>query len=234
MDTETRESLLELGMNVVAPTVVLLFLSGDAYLGPELGLGAGLSFPLVHAGRSLWLKGSISPISVVAVISVLLTGGIGLLELEARWFVLKEGLISVLFAVLTVASLWSPWPAVEVMWWMVLDEDKVRAALERQEQTDSFQDDLSRATWGFGAVMLGAALATWLLAWFLVTADAGSTEFNEQVGRYTFASFVAITFPSMGAMYFVLNKLMDATETKTGTAIPDLQRGQTHSQDSSE
>jgi len=233
MTAETRESLLELGMNIVAPTVVLLFLSGEEYLGPELGLGIGLSFPILHAVRSLWMSGSVSPISVIAVVSVLLTGGIGLLELEARWFVLKEGLVSVAFAFLTVASLWSPWPAVEIMWWMVFDEEKVRAALDERGEAAAYQDDLTRATWRFGAVMLLAALATWALAWFLVTADAGSVAFNEQLGRYTFASFAVITFPSMGAMYFVLNTLMDATEDRTGLAMQDLQRGQASASSSS-
>ncbi len=213
-------------MNVLAPTVVLLFLSGDDYLGPEIGLGLGLSFPILHAARSLWLKGSVSPLSVIAVVSVLLTGGIGLLKLEARWFVLKEGLVSVAFAVLTVASLWSPWPAVEVMWWIVYDEDKVRAALAENGQTESFQRDLTRTTWWFGLVMLGAAIATWALAWYLVTADAGTTEFNEQLGRYTFLSFPVITFPSMGVMVYVMNKLMDATEEKTGKHSEDLRRGE--------
>jgi hypothetical protein len=226
MDAETRESLIELGLNILAPTIVLIFLSGEDYLGPELGLGVGLSFPILHSARSLWLKGSISPLSVIAVVSVLLTGGIGLLELEARWFVLKEGGVSIAFAVLTVASLWSPWPAVEILWWIAFDEQKVRAALADNGQTESYQQDLTRATWGLGAVMFAAAGVTWALAAYLVTADAGTTQFNEQLGRYTFASFAAITFPSMGAMLYLLNKLMDATEDKTGLHIQDLRRGQ--------
>jgi len=225
VDNQTRESFIELGMNIVAPTVVLLFLSGEDYLGPELGLGIGLSFPLLHAARSLWLQGTISPISVIAVVSVLLTGGIGLLELQARWFVLKEGLVSLGFAALTVLSLWTPWPVVEVMWWLLFDEDKVREALSAHREATSYQVDLNRATWGLGGVMFLAALATWFLAWLMVTTDAGTTAFNQELGRYTFASFVFVTFPSMALMYLVLNRLMNATEEKTGLAMQDLQRG---------
>jgi len=224
MDSQTRESFIELGMNIVAPTVILLFLSGEDYLGPELGLVTGLSFPLLHAVRSLWLQGSISPISVIAVISVLLTGGIGLLELEARWFVLKEGLVSIGFAALTVLSLWTPWPVVEVMWWLLFDEDKVRHALDERGQADAYQSDLAQATWGLGGVMFLAALATWVLAWMMISSDAGTTAFNEELGRYTFASFFAVTAPSMGLMFVVLNRLMSATEDKTGLDIQDLQR----------
>jgi hypothetical protein len=224
MDSQTRESLIELGMNIVAPTVVLLFLSGDAYLGPVLGLGIGLSFPLLHGVRSLWLSGSISPISFIAVISVMLTGGIGLFELEARWFVLKEGLVSLLFATLTGLSLMTPWPVAEVMWWLVFDEALVRKALDEHGHQQAYQRELNRATVGLSAVMFIAALATWALAWLMVTADAGTTAFNEELGSYTFASFIAITFPSMGLMYVVLNRLMNATEDMTGMDLQDLQR----------
>jgi hypothetical protein len=224
MDSQTRESLIELGMNIVAPTVVLLFLSGDAYLGPVLGLGIGLSFPLLHGVRSLWLSGSISPISFIAVISVMLTGGIGLFELEARWFVLKEGLVSLLFATLTGLSLMTPWPVAEVMWWLVFDEALVRKALDEHGHRQAYQRELNRATVGLSAVMFIAALATWALAWLMVTADAGTTAFNEELGSYTFASFIAITFPSMGLMYVVLNRLMNATEDMTGMDLQDLQR----------
>jgi hypothetical protein len=224
MDSQARESLIELGMNIVAPTVVLLFLSGDDYLGPVLGLGIGLSFPLLHGVRSLWLSGSISPISVIAVISVMLTGGIGLFELEARWFVLKEGMVSLLFAGLTGASLATPWPVAEVMWWLVFDEDKVREALDAHGHTEAYQRELNRATVGLSAVMFLAAFGTWILAWFMVTADAGTTAFNEELGSYTFASFIVITFPSMGMMYVVLNRLMNATEDMTSIPLQDLQR----------
>jgi len=58
----------------------------------------------------------------------------------------------------------------------------------------------------------------------MVTADAGTTAFNEELGSYTFASFIAITFPSMGLMYVVLNRLMNATEDMTGMDLQDLQR----------
>lgn len=217
-----REALLEIGLNIVAPTVVLVFLSGEDRLGPVVGLVLALAFPLVHAALSLARTGRFSPLTVLAVGSVVLTGGIGLLELDVRWFAWKEALVPAVLAVATVVSVRTPWPVVPTILWRVLDAERVHAALEARGSRARFEERIQRATWGFAAIFGASAALTFALARTLVTSPTGSVAFNEELGRFTALSFPAVALPITLAMVVVLRSLLTGLEEDTGAEIDDL------------
>lgn len=207
---------------MVAPTVVLLFLSGEERLGPAVGLVVALAFPLLHASGTLLRSRRISPLAVIAVVSVLLTGGIGLLELDVRWFALKEAVVPALLALFTVVSARTPWPVVPTILWRVLDAERVQAALAERGTTARFEQRVRRTTWVFGAIFACSALLTFGLARYMVTSPSGSEAFNTELGRFTALSFPVVAVPITIAMAVALRALLIGIEEDTGIDIDDL------------
>ena len=219
-----RETWIELALNVVAPTVVLLFLSDEDRLGPELGLVFGLSFPLAHAAWSRWRGAEISPLSVLAVISVVLTGGIGLLKLDARWFAVKEALVPLVMAAFTWGSRWTSYPVVDTLLWRLLDKEAVSRHLAEKGAQDALRPMLDRVTVWFVGGFFYSAVVSFALARYLVTSPAGTVTFNEELGRFTFVSFPVVAIPMTVAMGLALNRMLTGLETATGQEIDDLLR----------
>ncbi len=85
--------LFEVLFNVIIPSFILMKFSGEEHLGTAMALVVALAFPLVYGGMDLIRNKKFNFISALGFISVLLTGGIGLLELDTRWLALKEALI---------------------------------------------------------------------------------------------------------------------------------------------
>ncbi|TNG02820.1 MAG: MFS transporter, partial [Gammaproteobacteria bacterium] len=98
MKSETQSEhkprpLLDLVFSVVIPAFILMKLSGEAELGPVNALLLALAFPLGLGLYELIRFRKYNFISILGLVSVLLTGGIGLLELDAHWLAVKEAMI---------------------------------------------------------------------------------------------------------------------------------------------
>lgn len=217
-----RESLVELVCNVVVPTVVLLFLSGDDRLGPELGLVVALAFPLGHAAWTLARTRRASPLTLIAVAGVLLTGGIALLRLDVRWFALKEALLPALFGLGVLASNGTRWSVLEVLLGRVLNGRRVREALDERGTRDRFAERLAAGTRRVGQIFLASSVVSFALAHHLVTSPTGTEAFNAELGRYTALSFPAVGLPTGLGMALVLRSLLGGLEQDTGRDLDDL------------
>ena len=83
-------ALLEIAITIVAPAIILMKFSGAADLGPLRSLLLALAFPLGWGLWDGWRRRRLNWLSVLGVISTLLTGGIGLLQLDAQWLAVNK------------------------------------------------------------------------------------------------------------------------------------------------
>lgn len=91
---------LNIGFNIVVPSLLLikgrrLFeLAGVApsYIDAAV-LAVALAFPIVYGIWDLGRRRKFNIFSIIGVLSVVLTGGIGLLKMSREWIILKEGLV---------------------------------------------------------------------------------------------------------------------------------------------
>ncbi|MEP1583154.1 MAG: VC0807 family protein, partial [Marinobacter sp.] len=81
---------VDLLVSIIIPSVILMKLSGDEYLGSVMALVIGLAFPLGWGLFELVRYRKYNFIAVLGIVSVGLTGGIGLMELDAGWLAIKE------------------------------------------------------------------------------------------------------------------------------------------------
>ncbi|HRC61339.1 MAG TPA: VC0807 family protein, partial [Candidatus Propionivibrio aalborgensis] len=77
--------LLDLLVTIIVPSVILMKLSDPESLGAINALLVALAFPLSWGARSLLRERRVNPFAALGLVSVLLTGGIGLLQLDTQW-----------------------------------------------------------------------------------------------------------------------------------------------------
>ncbi len=220
-NTKKRENLL-LGIliNVVIPSLILSKLSGTL---TEVGaLILALSLPLCYGIYEMILAQKLSFFSVIGIVSILLTGGVGLLKLPSEYLAIKEALIPGLLGLCIFISIWTPFPVIRSLLQSGLDFDAVDKKLHEHKKNIEFDSVLTKATLIFSLSFFVSSILNFLLAKWIVVSPTGSSAFNEELGRMTLLSYPVIVVPSFLIMmvmaYYVISKLTKLT----GISIEDL------------
>lgn len=222
---ENKESLLlNLAFNILIPTLVLTKLSGEAYLGIKLAIIVALSFPIIYGVRDFFHRGKINFFSALGVVSVALTGGISLMELDAIYIAIKEASIPALFGLATLVSLKTPQPLIHTFLLndAVFELDKINNSLLANNRRGEFERLLVNASWILAGSFLLSAILNYLLAVYLLTAEPGTLAFNEQLGKMTALSFPVIAVPAMLVMIGDMFYLFRGISRITGLSLEQL------------
>lgn len=225
MSTPTRSMGPELVATVVFPTVVLVGFTGEAWLGPRLGLVVALAAPLGWGVWSMVRDRQVSALAIIAVISVLLTGSVGLLELDPSWFAIKEAALPLIIGSLTAATAHTRFALLPVLFERLLDPDRVDDALDASGKA-IFDRASRRGTRIAGGIIAASAVVSWALARYVVTSPSGSEAFAAELGQHTTLSFFVIGLPTTFAMAWVLRNVLLTLEELAGVDIETLFRGQ--------
>lgn len=221
-----RENLLlNLAFNLIFP--IILLRKGDEWFGALLAewltvkeddpqvagiiLVAALSFPLGYGIRDFVVRQRFNVVSVLGFVSVLCTGGIGLLELSTQIFAIKEaalpaiiGLTLIIFRdhknSLTRTFLYNP---------DILQVDLVESALNERGNSEKFAELLTRCSYYLAASFFLSSVLNYILARAIVTTEPAINKalYNEEVGEMMGWSFPVIALPCMLITIFVLWRL---------------------------
>ena len=177
--------LTDLLLSIVIPSIVLMNFSGAEYLGPQVALIFALAFPLGLGLYELLRYRAANYIALLGLVSVLLTGGIGLLQLDPQWLALKEAAIPAVLGIAVLVSAQLGYPLVKTLLYnpTVLDTGKITRVLRQRGHLEAFEARLSTANRLLGASFFFSAAMNYLLTTWIVTSPAGSAAFNEQLGR---------------------------------------------------
>ena len=205
-DTAKTNPLLELLINIVIPSVILMKWSGPQDLGAVNALLAALAFPLAWGARDLLQRRKLNLFAALGIISILLTGGIGLLQLDTQWLAIKEAAIPGLIGLGVVVSAHTRYPLVRVLLFSpaLMNVERIQQSLGQRGNGDAFEARLKAATWMLGGSFFFSAAMNYALATWIVVSPAGTTAFNEELGRLTLLSYPMIALPSMLIMMAVL------------------------------
>ncbi|WP_295799564.1 VC0807 family protein [uncultured Microbulbifer sp.] len=220
-----KESLLgNLLLNIVIPTLILTKLSGDDWLGTKWAIVVALSFPVIYGLRDLKRSGKVNFFSALGVISILLTGGMSLLELEAKYIAIKEAAIPGLLGIATIASLRTRWPLVRTLIYneRILDTAKIARALETRGNTGLFERTLQHASWMIAGSFFVSSALNYLLAEVLLKSPPGTEAFNEELGKMTALSFPVIALPATIILMLVLVFLFRRIGKLTGLKLEEI------------
>lgn len=231
MSQESRPSqppkeniLVNLVCNVFLPGLLLDKLSKASMLGPVWGLVVALSIPLGYgiwdfARRRVW-----NVFSILGLVSVAMTGVLGLLKTDPFWFAVKEAAIPSLLAVAIPVSLRTKQPLIRTLLFneQILDTALINRSLDERGSRPAFERLMVSSSWILAASFMGSAILNFALARWMLTATPGTDEFNKQLGRMNWMSWPVIFVPSMGVMVYALLRLVKGLERITGLKGEEL------------
>ncbi len=209
--------LIEILVNVVIPSIILMKFSGPERLGTVNALVVALSFPIIYGSYDLLRNQHFNYIALLGVVSVLLTGGIGLLELDVKWLAIKEAAIPSLIGIVVAVTGFTRSPLVKKLIFnpLIMATEKVEEKLRENRNEQDFNSKLRFANHCMAGTFVFSAVMNYVLAKVIVTSSAGTVAFNEELGKMTFLSYPVIAIPSMimlmGIMFYVISVIKKLT-----------------------
>lgn len=217
--------LLDLALTVILPSIALEKLSAPERLGPLWALVVALLLPL---GFGVWCwinKRGLNFFSILGLIAVIITGGLGLLNLNAIWFAMKEALFPVFLGIaFPLSHRWGR-PLINEMLLnpQVINQPALHQSLDTPEKHHAFAALLRRASWGMAGTMLLSSIMNFALALFLLSGKIpGSQEYAKAIGRLNWSGFLVIGIPLMGVTLALLLWLLRSITRLTGLERDDL------------
>ncbi len=210
--------LLNLGFNILIP--ILLLTKGSDWFGftAATNLIVSLAFPISYGLFDFVVRRKFNFISVLGFVSILLTGGIGLLQLPSGWIALKEAAIPLLLGIAVVLSLKTRYPLVRTFLMNpdMVDTRKIESALRERDNEAAFQALLQSSTWWVAASFLLSAVLNFVLAKVIVTSPSGTEAFNAELGRMQGLSYIVIFVPCMIVLVAAMFRLFNGIKSLTG------------------
>ena len=141
--------LLDLLISIIIPSLILMKLSGEQWLGTTYALLTALAFPLGYGLYELIIHKKYNIISILGIISVLLTGGIGIMELEPQWLAVKEAAIPLIIGLVVLGSMKTRYPLVKTLLYnpSIINIERVDAAMVKNGTRKEFELRLRKASY---------------------------------------------------------------------------------------
>jgi intracellular septation protein A len=222
--THKPRPLIDILVSIVIPSLVLMKFSGDDDLGASGALITALAFPVIWGLYELIRFNIKNYIALLGLISVLLTGSIGLLQLDTQWLAVKEAAIPALLGIVVLISARLGYPLIKTLLYnpKVLDTERISQILSERGFDRLFEVRLLNATYMLSGTFFFSAVMNYLLATWIVTSPTGSEAFNEELGRLTLVSYPVIVIPSMLMMFAIFYFLWRSIHGLTGLKLEEI------------
>ena len=219
---KNENAFVNLLVNIIIPTVIMTKYSKPEYLGQVYGLVTALAFPLLYGLYDLVNRSKVNFFSAIGLFSIVITGGIGLLELDRTWMIVKETAIPAIMGIAVIISQKTKMPLLRAFLGQIMDLDMVKKAFEDNDKTEVFEGTLAKATYLLGGTFFISAVLNFALATYILEGQPGSTEFVESLGKMTFLSFPVISVPMMIMVGFIMWNLFKIIKKETNLEIEDI------------
>ena len=230
--TKKENVFLNVGFNIVLP---IFFLNkGQKFFGrylesyfenvPVAILIIALFFPIGYFVYDYYKRSKYNLFSIIGLISVLLTGGIGILEIPTKWFAIKEAAIPFFLGIAVVISIKTPWPLIRMVFYNpeIIHVDKVHEALQSHGKESTFEKLLEKCTWLLAFSFFLSSLLNYILARLIVVSPSGTDAFNSEVSKMMAWSWPVIVIPSLVITTTVLWILLSGIQKMTGLKLDSI------------
>jgi len=220
-----RENLLiNIVCNIALPSFILSSGSKAAWLGPKLALIVALLFPLGYSIHDYLQRRKFNFLSAIGFLSILITGGFALLQLDVLWFAVKEAAVPAVIGLVVLTSMGTRTPLVKEMLYnpQVIDVAQVDAALAERNTRAEFEQLLRGSSFLLAGSFFLSAVLNYGLARYLLKSPAGSEAFNAELARMNVLSWPVIALPSAAMSMYALWRLLDGLKRITGLELEQL------------
>ena len=222
--TRQRRPLIDLLVSIVIPSIILMKFSDESALGAVNALIVALAFPITWGLYELIRYKITNYIALLGLISVILTGGIGLFKLDTEWLAIKEAAIPGLLGIIVLITAQMQKPLIKTLLYnpTLLNIDKIDRILQEKGFHKAFDSRLLNATYMLSGTFFFSAVMNYILAKWIVMSPAGSAAFNEELGQLTLISYPVIAIPSMLMMIAIFYFLWRSINGLTGLTFEEI------------
>ncbi len=233
IQSKKENPFYNLGFNIVLPVVVLnkgqQFISSES--APVYVLLIALAFPFLYGLKDFIIARKINAVSLIGLVSIALTGGLALLQLEGIYFAIKEGAIPMVLAFVALGSIFLKKPLAELFVFKtsLFDTDLIKNKLEENNKEKDFEKLMNTSTLALsGSFVLSAVLNFVIAIWVFKDIDPQLDEetkrqlINEQVADMTWMGYVFIALPLTFITVFLLWWILKKLKILTGLSLEEL------------
>ncbi len=214
-----KASLIAACVNVVLPALIVSFLSAEELLGPSGAFLMALVLPLAYGVIYLMLHGRMNIFSVIGLVSIILTGSFGVMELSPSWLIAKETGIPLLIGMVILYTGKRKRPFLGMLLSEIMDMHKVGEDYSSRKSKKTLAEHVRRANAMFASVFFIGALLNFFVAFSVLSAEPGTSEYASEVGRLTALSYPLIVLPVIVMLFVVFAVLAGDIEKSTGKDI---------------
>ena len=234
--TEPRENpLLILLFNFGLPIMILmkgndwigdsliqwLELPTDSKIVPSLILVFALLFPFSYGIHDLLKRKKWNIFSILGIINILLTGGIGLIPGgTVNMFAIKEAAIPAIIGLVTLFTLRTKKPLIELLLYnpQIFDVEKIEKELNMRDTKSEFKKLLTKCTWLLAVTFLLSAILNYYLSKTIVVTEpfVDQKAFTYEIGQMMTLSYFVIMAPCMLVAGYAFWTLIKGIKALTG------------------
>lgn len=221
-EEKKENAFLNIGLNVILPSVILTKFSGDQHLGQVYSLLLALSFPIGYGLYDYIKMKKFNFFSALGLFSVIMTGGIGLFQLDKGWMVAKETGIPLIMGLAVLYSQFTSYPLVKLFLGQMIDIDLIDKTFEEEGHVGLFEKNLKIASTLLAGTFFISAILNYVLAVKILVGEPGSVEFNESLGKMTALSFPVISVPMVIMVGIIIWYLIMTIKKNTKLEIESI------------
>lgn len=222
MPKQKKENqLVNLLVNIILPTIVLVRFSTEAYLGPVMGVVVALSFPIAYGVWDFARTRDYNLFSIIGFVNILLTGGIALFEIPPQWLAVKEAAVPLVLGIL-ILVFQSKYPFVEKLLHEAIDYESMHQRMQENKTLQLFQASVKKGTLGVAGSFLLSSVLNYILARAIVTSDPGTEAFASELGKLTALSYPVIAIPSMIVLTIAMIYVLRSLAKQTGLSLEQI------------
>lgn len=225
--TVRENPLLNFGFNLILPFMILS--KGKKWftgVDPSIILIIALAFPVGYFIYDYNRQRKANYISIMGVISVLMTGGIGLMKLSPDVFAIKETCMPLVFGLFVLGSLKTKRPLIKefLLNPSLMHIEKIEAGLDTPEKKAGFEKLIVTCTWIFSASFIVSAVINYFVTKMVVVTDPNidMDAFNAEVGKQFIVTMVVMTIMTMPMGIAAMWKLFSGIKALTGLTVEDI------------
>ena len=223
---DPKDALVEILINILIPIVILSNFSSEERLGIKLSIIIAFALPLTYGLYDYLRTKNKNFFSILGVISVSLSGGLTLLEVDAIYIALKEASIPLIFAFAIIYTMRGDKSLLHHLMEnpIIVNADSILVSLKKNNQLDKYNNLLRKCTAIFAASFMLSAILNFFLAIFVLTGEPGTEQFNHQMAKMLALSFPINAVPPMIINIINLLYLFNKMKVFTGLKLEQIMR----------
>lgn len=233
ISSNKENPIYSLGFNIILPVIILnqgqKFISSEA--APIYILIIALFFPFVYGLKDFLTTQKINSISLISLVSIALTGGLALLQLEGIYFAVKEAAIPLVLAFVTLGSITFKKPLASLLIFKssLFDTALIKEKLKENNKERTFDKLMNISTLVLSGSFVLSAVLNFVIAIFVfkdiepeLTEELKRQVINEQVADMTWMGYAFIALPLTFVTGFLLWWILSQLKALTGLSLEEL------------